>query len=138
MPHKDPAKRARYQAKYQKDNRAKLVRYMSDYNRTPRHRWSAHRGLCAKRGIEFSLAFDEYLAMDPLPCHYCGDARPATGIGLDRIDNARGYSKDNVLPCCAMCNHARNDNMTSEEFMTFIAPAIRALKAHRLALQKMK
>lgn len=49
-------------------------------------------------------------------CHYCkSKLHPLLG-GLDRIDNAKGYSRDNVLPCCSMCNDARGHLLTVEEF----------------------
>lgn len=46
------------------------------------------------------------------PCHYCGDTYR---IGCDRIDNSKGHSKDNVIPCCYECNVARGNNFTYEE-----------------------
>ena len=46
------------------------------------------------------------------PCIYCGSTKD---IGLDRIDNKKGHSKDNVVPCCYICNTARNSNFSFEE-----------------------
>jgi len=70
-----------------------------------------------ERGYSWALSDDEALAMMALPCHYCG-APPGNGSarageafrysGLDRIDNTRGYSPDNVAPCCFGCNRAKH------------------------------
>ena len=46
------------------------------------------------------------------PCHYCGDTRR---VGCDRIDNTKGHTMDNVVPCCVECNTARNNYFTYDE-----------------------
>jgi len=60
-------------------------------------------------------------------CVYCGDLE---NIGLDRIDNKKGHSTDNVVPCCHSCNTARNDNFSHSE-MFLIGDAIRKVKEAR-------
>lgn len=48
-------------------------------------------------------------------CLYCGtDSVP---IGMDRINNHKGHSTDNVVPCCQVCNKTKNNIFTVEEFM---------------------
>lgn len=49
------------------------------------------------------------------PCFYCQLPLGKTGIGLDRIDNARGYVDGNVLPCCTLCNYVRYINFSVVE-----------------------
>lgn len=61
------------------------------------------------------------------PCIYCGDTHR---IGCDRIDNSKGHTKDNVVPCCYECNCARNSNFSMEE-MKIIGKAIRKVKENR-------
>ncbi len=41
-------------------------------------------------------------------CIYCGDETPSR-MTLDRIDNDKGHTKDNVLPACVRCNTIRRD-----------------------------
>lgn len=36
-------------------------------------------------------------------CFYCG-ASPGPVNGIDRVDNSRGYTEDNVVSCCFRCN----------------------------------
>ena len=60
-------------------------------------------------------------------CIYCGDTKR---IGCDRIDNLKGHTKDNVVPCCVECNTARNNNFTFEE-MKILGEAIRKIKHNR-------
>ena len=61
------------------------------------------------------------------PCYYCGDTHR---IGCDRIDNSKGHTKDNVVPCCFECNCARNNNFTVDE-MKIIGQAIKKVKEAR-------
>lgn len=45
-------------------------------------------------------------------CIYCGSK---DRLGCDRIDNSKGHIYDNVVPCCYICNCARNNNFSFEE-----------------------
>lgn len=60
-------------------------------------------------------------------CIYCGDTHR---VGCDRIDNDKGHTKDNVVPCCYDCNCARNNNFSFEE-MKIIGETIRKVKRAR-------
>lgn len=40
-------------------------------------------------------------------CHYCTNAIPT--IGLDRVDNFKGYYLDNIVACCRLCNLMKRD-----------------------------
>lgn len=62
-------------------------------------------------------------------CYYCGDN---FRVGIDRIDNGKGHTKDNVVPCCYDCNVARANNFSLEE-MIVIGKAIQEVKKCRLA-----
>jgi hypothetical protein len=48
--------------------------------------------------------------------------------GLDRIDNAKPYTMENVVPCCATCNRAKL-NLTVEEFLARIKSIAEHLSA---------
>lgn len=59
-----------------------------------------------KRGYTWGLTDDEFLKMLTQPCFYC-DFVPAQGV--DRVDNALGYTEENCEPCCTWCNKAKNN-----------------------------
>jgi hypothetical protein len=40
--------------------------------------------------------------------------------GLDRVDNTLGYTEANVVPCCQICNIAKQ-RMSVDEFVTWIS-----------------
>lgn len=60
-------------------------------------------------------------------CFYCGDTRR---LGLDRIDNTKGHTKDNVVVCCYDCNVARANNFTHKE-MQLLGETIKKIKDKR-------
>lgn len=88
-------------------------------------------------------SFDKFFELSQKPCHYCGSGplnhcRAYTGNhpvirrspdwaeqcqwtynGLDRIDSSKSHSEDNIVPCCILCNQAKND-MTIEEFKIWL------------------
>jgi len=79
-----------------------------------------------KRGYEWHLTNEQIAQLTKQPCHYCG-AEPSQVCGdekmygnyiyngIDRVDNTKGYTIDNVVPCCGACNRAK-DVMTIDEF----------------------
>lgn len=80
-----------------------------------------------ERGLEFALTDGQIDKLFSQICCYCG-AQPEqiktngrnTGEfiynGIDRIDNNKGYTIDNVVACCGKCNFAKNQ-LTPEEFI---------------------
>ena len=60
-------------------------------------------------------------------CIYCGDTHR---IGCDRLDNNKGHTKNNVVPCCLECNTARNNNFSFEE-MKILGKTIGEIKNSR-------
>lgn len=87
------------------------------------------------------LDFDQFLYLSQLPCHYCGtpadlsnkhnifsyrilnsDAKINGAYlynGLDRVDNNLPHNKDNVVPCCIICNRCKS-NKSSVQFLEHI------------------
>ena len=84
------------------------------------------------RNLEWALADEEVKDLIQRPCYYCGGA-PVLKVptmqkryngyflanGLDRLDNQKGYVKENVVPCCKFCNAAKS-TLTISEFRDHI------------------
>lgn len=80
------------------------------------------------RGIEFTLNKKYFTLLTSLPCVYCG-ALPKNKCnwggttrlynGLDRVDNEKGYIKNNVVSCCTLCNMGKN-KLGKEDFLEWI------------------
>lgn len=82
-----------------------------------------------KRGLQICDFNIDWMITNILhkPCVYCGDTHR---IGADRIDNSRGHTKDNVVPCCYDCNCARNTNFSFNE-MKILGATIKKIKENR-------
>lgn len=70
---------------------------------------------------------EEMLEVLDKACVYCGDFNR---IGLDRLNNDKGHTKDNTVPCCYECNCARNNNFSYEE-MLVLGKTIAEIKRNR-------
>jgi hypothetical protein len=86
-----------------------------------------------KRGLDFSLSDHEFFTITQMPCHYCGAMKMNTRIsksengdfhynGIDRVDSCKGYTSDNVVPCCKMCNYAKRDR-PQDEYIKWVRTA---------------
>jgi len=115
--------------------------YNDSYRRKPEVRYNALRAATAKRNLAFDLSYEEFIALDALPCAYCNNEMlggmkhcRGTGSGIDRIDNERGYESDNVQPCCTDCNLLRNNLFTVGETKVAIQ-AILAVRRKNASLE---
>ncbi len=100
---------------------------------SPTYRFSGSKRQARTRGIPWQLTFEQYHEITSQPCFYCEEAidKQVTGK-LDRIINDRGigYTPNNVLPCCKICNRVRGDHYTVEETKTAVM-AVKALRARK-------
>jgi hypothetical protein len=94
--------------------RARKNAWARKYARTPNGLYSQHRKACKNRQITTTLTFEEFHSLRG-PCHYCSAEPPVCGAGLDRIAHSKGYTVDNVIPCCSNCNYLRGDLLTVNE-----------------------
>jgi len=68
-----------------------------------------------RRGMDFDLTIEFVELVAQSPCIYCGsNGAPSE---LDRKNNLRGYTQDNVVPACRRCNTTKNMYLTFEEMM---------------------
>lgn len=81
------------------------------------------RKLC----LDFTLPLDVFNSLLKGDCTYCG-APPTQKAkhhpsflynGIDRVDSSQGYISTNVVPCCRVCNIAKN-NMSLDAFKAWV------------------
>lgn len=83
-----------------------------------------------RRGLDFKLSREEFRDITQKPCFYCGilpnsifGRRNTNGgyihNGIDRINNSKGYTFDNCVPCCKICNYMKH-KLSQEEFLIHI------------------
>lgn len=85
------------------------------------------------RELSFDLSFEKFKELIELPCTYCGQEGVAFHNstrkitidyiyrynGIDRVDNDKGYTLDNSVPCCKFCNQMKH-TLTSDSFKDHI------------------
>jgi len=85
-----------------------------------RHRMRDYKKRAKSLDYTFEIDEIEFTCLTQENCYYCGSpplnivkARHNNGDyvcqGLDRVDNTKGYTIDNVVPCCAKCNWMKRD-----------------------------
>lgn len=77
------------------------------------------------RNIPFNLSLDDVIKLIDSECYYCGDLNSK---GIDRIDNTKGYTKDNCVSCCKFCNIMKNTYTVKEVFKKIEAIYLKHLK----------
>lgn len=90
-------KRLSFHREYNKRNRI----ISSKKNQTDIYKYNQYNTSAKTRGYPFELTYEEFIDIFHSPCNYCGKQKAR---GIDRIENDKGYIKDNSTPCCAICN----------------------------------
>jgi hypothetical protein len=96
----------------------RCINCITDATKKPLIRFNRAKSQANERGVNFNLKKSDYTEIINKNCYYCNVKTIGfeAGCGLDRIDNFKGYTIDNVLPCCGRCNKFRGDNVTAVEF----------------------
>jgi len=93
-----------------------------------KYKWQAQ-----KRGLAWEISEQKFDELTQSNCHYCGappanctrrkrrKSAPSVFIytGIDRKDNGKGYTEDNVTPCCAICNRLKRA-LPYEKFTAYL------------------
>lgn len=70
----------------------------------------------SKRWDSEIIDFESFKKLANNPCYYCnGDAKK----GIDRIDNKIGYTKENSVSCCKICNYMKQ-TLSQKDFFNHI------------------
>ena len=103
---------------------SKKSKYLAGFNRVHR----GYKNGARVRGYSFELSEDFCFNIMQLSCDYCCKPPMNRAVelgdifyynGIDRVDNSKGYVENNVVPCCKVCNRAK-DTMSRDEFLEWI------------------
>jgi len=75
--------------------------------RKPTSRYKQLIRVAGYRKLDVTITLDEFTQLIEQSCFYCKGSLPATGSGLDRLDNKMGYVHGNIVPCCKRCNFVK-------------------------------
>jgi hypothetical protein len=87
--------------------------------------YAVYRFHANERNLPFELTKEEFKTITKKNCHYCGVEplqeycpRMKSGAyiynGIDRLENKLGYTKDNSVPCCGICNDMKRTRSVTE------------------------
>lgn len=94
----------------------------------PMYKWGngyrSYKAAAIKRGFSFNLSVRQFRLITNSKCHYCNGVSNFNYYkemvnGIDRIDSSIGYSMKNCVPCCSLCNQAKND-LNYKEFKSWL------------------
>lgn len=87
----------------------------------PKEKLAINKEQAADRGYCWEITDEHAIKLYTSPCHYCH--RIGSGYdpnnGIDRKDTFKGYTAENSLPCCGMCNFAKG-RRSYEQMMEYI------------------
>jgi len=88
--------------------------------------YNSYKNNSKRRNLNFELDVEEFRELTKKNCFYC-NIEPSTRYnsknmngeyiynGIDRINNDIGYTLENCVPCCGICNLMKR-NLSLEEF----------------------
>ncbi len=101
--------------------------------------FSSYRAGAKSRGYVFELTKSWFRKITSRDCCYCGETPKQINHGgrdcyngyyvyngIDRLDNAKGYTRANSFPCCGTCNKMKG-TLLHKEFLAHI----RKIQSHQ-------
>ena len=103
-----------------------------------------------RRNLSWELTLKQFVKLTSSNCYYCG-VQPKQGSwirrrkrlvpvrheyiynGIDRKDNAKGYTAANCVPCCGSCNKIKGSWLTPEETLVAMK-AVMELRKHKQSI----
>lgn len=82
---------------------------------SPESKFNMGKKSAKNRGYTWDITLEDYKIITSKSCFYCNGPLPETGCGLDRMDNDKGYTIENVVPCCNLCNIIKGTTLTVSE-----------------------
>lgn len=105
------------------------------------------------------ISFEDFYKISQMNCYYCGvapsitfnyfkanstyasKAAKETGDfvynGLDRIDNSKDHTLDNVVPCCYICNRGKNKKLVNDFYLWINKLVIKDFKILNIEKKKL-
>jgi len=108
-------------------------RALPDFQAFKNDLYDNYKKAAIRRGHEFSLTKEEFVALIVSNCFYCGikfslryygnkrkhNSNDFCYNGVDRRDNKRGYTVENCVSCCKICNNSKS-TLTEQEWFDWV------------------
>jgi len=110
---------------YYQRNKKTIRKRLNEHYWTINGQFHTYKKRAKKGNIEFALTESDCIKYYQANCTYCGSK--IKGLGIDRVINSRGYTLDNIVPCCSRCNYMKH-TMSKNEFFNHIIAIVKHLK----------
>lgn len=108
-----------YTRKLIKDGNKENKRNYKDGNWKFRKKYSGYVLGANNRNLQWDLTPEQFKQLVTSNCGYCNAPAVNKYNGVDRVDNAKGYTLDNCAPCCWTCNRWKGSSKL-EEFLEHV------------------
>ena len=121
-------------------------RYSKNSKDNDWHLYMHYKNHAHSKNRIFNITYEEFKKIVHSDCYYCG-SKPSyfrsmirysknSSLqelnGVDRIDSNKGYTKDNCVPCCKICNQMKS-NIDIGTFLTQISKIYNFKNVQRLS-----
>lgn len=113
----NPEKAKAIRERFKANNPDKIKDYFVKYEKQNKAKFRMVKHSAKTRNYEFALSTENFENIVNKPCKYCGEDNKR--MGIDRIDNTKGYTLENSAPCCTNCNMMKKA-LTVESFLSHI------------------
>lgn len=98
--------KAYHRSLYIKD-KERILERNAKYRNTVEYKFSSYRASAIRRNILFDISIETFKNLvENKNCFYCNDFYESQGV--DRKESSIGYTIDNCVSCCSMCNRIKN------------------------------
>lgn len=96
--------------------------------------------------LDFSLEKEDFYNLTKSKCYYCDSGLINISIekgqysdyvynGIDRVDNSKGYTRENCVPCCKICNQAKH-GLRQDDFIIWVNKAFNHMKNSKILIKE--
>jgi len=95
-----------------------------------KNKYKEYKLRAKKSGLIFTLTFQQFYLAVTSKCYICGLDGKTNEIGIDRLNNKKGYTYYNIGGCCWTCNRMKSNMSLIElkEYIKRVNPNHRLLK----------
>jgi len=93
-----------YNAAQDSKRSGRIRNYKNEHFRNLEIYYKDYISSATTRNYTIGLQFEDFKQLVLSQCHYCQYFKDEEINGIDRLDNRKGYEKDNCVPCCETCN----------------------------------
>ena len=108
-------------------NPEKMKSYIAKYEASSKGKFTKLRLRARAANTPIDIKVDEFIEWyehQELKCYYCGTElssaigqKKLDGLSIDRKDNSKGYTLENIVFCCNRCNMAKGSWFTEKEML---------------------